>query len=244
MEPTTQTNELPDESQLRAEVDEFLKIPFSQRHMSTSNLSDGSTEIMDRYSWLRRVSAYQYISIIVLMLSLVIMSVVIAVLASRPPITLGYAVDQDGRFVMLDPVDVPHITDVDAMDWAVKKMHSIHKLSIHDYENHINNLAVDFTREAFDNYVNQLRRSQTLAKIEDNGQSTWIEPTSAPRIINKGIYDGAYEWVISMESNLIFGGGNFTTVPVPIKSEIVIRRSRDVSNLSGLIIASYIAEER
>lgn len=169
----------------------------------------------------------------------VVLSIGVTQLSNRKPITLGYGIFQDGTLVELEPVDQKSKTDAQVITWASKMSRNIHNLSFVDAERHVDNLKFFFTPDAYDNYQRALLNSSVWESVTKRNRISWAEHTTAGKIIDSGLDNGVYYWVVEMELNLFIGKTN----PTPVVSKMVVIRTSKENNNDGLLVDGYIVKK-
>jgi len=208
-----------------------------------SDIPSTSQIILDFNGWTRSFSKSVLFMAIGLTLAVVVLVVALAVISSYPPTVLGYAIDNDGRYVELRPIDEPTVTDAELLKWAGKKITQLHNINFVDYIDHIDSLESDFSPEAFTNWQQSLLDSDLLDKVRRDRLSSWAEPISAPRIIDAAAVNGRYTWVVEMDITEYIGGGGFSTTGTNLNTVIFIERTERSNNLAGIRIKKYLAKE-
>jgi len=170
-------------------------------------------------------------------------SIALAYVMTRPPETLSYLMDEDGRVVKLESERNPSLTETEVLNWAAKKISDIHKLSFSDYVDHIQSQRADFTDQAFIEYQKALLASKSLEKVKSDRLVMWSEPKEAPKIIEAKVVNGIYTWVVQMKIIQYLGGGEYIANGTEMTSTMVIERTSRARNLSGVVISKYLAKE-
>lgn len=235
---TTEFKNLPMEEQLKIIAGDKK----TKSRISMEGVNYTAEPILDKNSFYRNVTKGMMFLSIALVTAITVAIIVITYVSARPPITLTYSIDNNGNIVELSPVEVAGMTDADLLDWAVQRAMSIHELSFHDWEDHVNSMAAHFTPEGFINYQWALKKSDLFTRVIDNEQVSWAEPASAPRIRKAEVINGVFTWVVDMEFHVFIGGGGKSTVPVLASSVMVIQRTDKAVNNYGVLINQYLAD--
>lgn len=200
--------------------------------------------VMEAKEWYQKFAKFTLFGLVGVSISTALIAISLVVVTSRPPVTLSYLMDGDGRVVRMDSIRNPSLTEAEVLNWAAKRIKDIHTLTFTDYVDHIQSLRDDFTPEAYDNYQYALLNSKNLEKVKRDRLMMWAVPTSAPRITQAKVVDGKFTWVVEMDLDQFMGGGSFITSASPIKGIMVVERVSRARNLSGVVVSKYLAKEQ
>ena len=199
--------------------------------------------VLDNKEWYR---SFAKISLYALLFSTVCaasVSFALAYVMTRPPETLSYLMDEDGRVVKLESIRKPSLTNTEVSNWAADKILDIHSLTFTDYDDHIQTLRSNFTINAFNEYQKALKSSKSLEKIRSDRLVMWAEPKEAPKIVSAKETGGKFTWVVEMKITQFVGGGEYIANGTEMLATIVIERTSRTRNLSGVVISKYLAKE-
>lgn len=199
--------------------------------------------IMNSAEWYQKFAKYSLFALFPVAIAATVVTVALAYMISKPPETLSYLMDTDGRVVQLLPVSSPSLTETEVLSWAATRIEALHNISFTDYKQHIHSLRTDFTPKAYLEYQHSLKASKAIEKITTDRLNMYIKPKTAPRIINSGVVNGEYTWIIEMTVTQFFAGGKFQSTGTDLISTIKIKRASRVRNLSGVVITKYLARE-
>lgn len=200
--------------------------------------------VLEASEWYRNFAKLTLFALVGVSICAAVIAVTLGIVTSRPPLTLSYLMDGDGRVVRMESIRNPSLTEAEVLNWAAKRIKAIHTLTFTDYVDHIQSLRDDFTPEAYDNYQYALLNSKNLEKVKRDRLMMWAEPKSAPRITEAKVVNGKFTWVIEMNLDQYMGGGKFVTSATPIKGIMVVERVSRARNLSGVVISKYLAKEQ
>lgn len=213
------------------------------RHIPHSNVPASAQVVYQDKEWYK---SFAKLSLFALLFSIVCaasVSVALAYVMSRPPETLSYLMDEDGRVVKLESIRNPSLTETEVLNWAAKKISDIHRLTFTDYVDHIQSQRADFTDQAFIEYQKALLASKSLEKVKADRLVMWAEPKEAPKIVDAKIVNGKFTWVVEMKITQYMGGGEYIANGTEMLATMVIERTSRARNLSGVVISKYLAKE-
>lgn len=240
----TDTSKIEEDHKLARERRE-ASIRSTPLRSSKRTLAPSSAHVvLEAKEWYRGFAKLALYALVGVAFCAAMISIALAAVTSRPPETLSYLMDRDGRVVQLQSERRPTLTETQVLNWAAKRMKAIHTLTFTDYVDHVQSLRGDFTPEAFDNYQRALLASKNLEKVKNERLVMWAEPISAPRITQAKVINGKYTWVIEMHINQYMGGGEFVSSATPIKGIMVVERTSRARNLAGIVISKYLAKEQ
>ncbi|MFA0809411.1 DotI/IcmL family type IV secretion protein [Microbulbifer epialgicus] len=215
----------------------------SARHMPGNEVPASAQIVFDDKEWRKNFSKLTLFALLFSLAAAAAVSATLAYVLTRPPETLSYAVDEDGRVVPLMSVRDPSLTETEVLNWAAEKVNDIHRLSFTDYVDHIQSQRADFTVEAFDEYQRALLASKSLEKVKAERLTMWSEPKEAPKILSAKVVNGKFTWVVEMRIIQYLGGGEYVANGTEMVSTIVVERTSRARNLSGVVISKYLAKE-
>lgn len=223
---------------------EIANPSFDLQRLKPSVLPYQSEIIIDVNRFYRRIAKYFAYSLISSAAVFLILVLAIFKLAMREPITLGY-IESQGRVIQLEPIEIPSMNDGQVLTWAGKQALNIHKLSFFDAKEHVDSFAPFFSKEAYENYQRALVISDVWSVItnKENKQVSWAELTTAPRIINEGLENGAWTWVIRLELTIFIGGGERSTYGTPVIATMRVKRTSRQNSDYGVVIDGYAVKE-
>ena len=138
------------------------------------------------------------------------------------------------------PVDMPTASDASVLIWATDRVADVQGLAFSDYREHILGLRRYFTPDAFQEYQEALAASRVIDKIVKDRLVSWVRPTLAPTIIDKGVVDGHLTYVVEVRFVQFFEGGDISTRTQEQVARLVIRRASRTINPAGLLLAQYL----
>jgi intracellular multiplication protein IcmL len=228
--------------------DEKLKLIISKkanlRVMSSDGTPQSSEVILEANWWYRTLAKWCLIVAVSLSGVLIVSIIALYTVATRPPITLGYSIDSDGTIVELQPIGIPSMTNAQVLSWASQRARDIHKLSFVDWQDHVDEMRQHFTSEAHVNYQYALKQSDVFDSVVQNNQVSWAEPISAPQLVESGLENGAWTWIVKMNLNLYIGGGDLPTTATEVEPTMRIKRVSRANNLSGVVVTQYLTRTR
>jgi hypothetical protein len=179
------------------------------------------------------------------LLALVVATTVAAIsyyyVVNRPPLTLSYPMDAEGRIVKIESIDQPYpLTSI--IKFGAKTTMSALHLSFTDYEDRLFELSSKFSPTGFEEFQENLVEQNWLSKITDDNLTMWSEITQAPKVLAQGtLSSGAHFTDLSFTIKLFLGGGNLMFKPTPLKVDVRVVRSEE--NLDGLKIFRLLLSE-
>jgi len=199
--------------------------------------------VLENVEYRERFAKHQVFTVAFLVLALIVAISVLLSVVSRPPLTLSYLSDEEGRLVQMAPLNVAGMTDSEVMSWTSNMIRKVHHLSFTDYLDHIYGMRPNFTEKAFIEFQKAILSTKAIDKIKKDRLIMHSEPLEAPRITQKGLVNGIATWVIEQEILQKTEGGEYTQVGNELKVTVTVQRTSRSHNLSGLIIKKYLVKE-
>jgi hypothetical protein len=228
-----------DKARAKAEQ-KIRKTPI--RSMANVKVPASAQIVMNSAEWYQKFAKYALYGLIASSLCAVVLSLALARVMTRPPQTLSYLMDGEGRIVKLQQLSEHALTQAEVVNWAAKKFRELNFLTFTDYLDHIESLRPDFEIRAFESWRNALYASQSLRKVQEQRAVQWVEPTMAPRILHQGVEGGQYFWMLYVEGKLYMAGGDHKTKGTTVGAVIRLQRASRARNLAGIVIAQFIMD--
>ncbi|MFT7006674.1 MAG: hypothetical protein ACJAXJ_001182 [Colwellia sp.] len=190
---------------------------------------------------LKSTAVLHTISILALVFATTVAAISYYFVANRPPLTLSYPMDAEGRIVKIEPVDQPYpLTSI--VKFGVKNTISALHLSFTDYTDRLFEMSSKFSPKGFQEFQENLIKQSWLSKIIDENLTMWAEITKAPKVLGQGtLSSGAHYTDLVFTVKLFLGGGELMFKPTPLKVDVRIVRSD--KNLDGLKIYRLLLSE-
>lgn len=190
---------------------------------------------------LKSTSVLYTISLLALVIATIVAAISYYHVANRPPLTLSYPMDPDGRIVKIEPVEQPYPLSSIVKFAAKTTMASLH-LSFTDHTDRLFELSSKFSVKGFQEFQENLNSRNWTSKIVDEKLTMWAEITTAPKVILQGtLGNGAHFTDLAFTIKLNLGGGKTSFKPTPLKVDVRVVRSED--NLDGLKIYRMLLSE-
>ncbi len=213
------------------------------RHIPGNPVPASAHVVLENAAWYRQFAKLSLFALLFVAACAAAVSMALAYVATRPPETLSYLMDEDGRVVKLEAVRNPSLTETEVLNWAAAKIRAIHTLTFTDYVDHVQSLRADFTERAYLEYQKALLASKSLEKVKADRLAMWAEPLEAPKIVSAKVVNGRFTWVVEMKIKQVMGGGEYVSNGTELVATMVIERTSRARNLSGVVIAKYLAKE-
>ena len=151
-----------------------------------------------------------------------------------------FATTADGRILQLAPLDQPNISQAALMSWVSQAATEVMTFGFHDYDRRLREASRHFTRRGWESFTNALQRSRTIESVETLQQVVTATPRSAPVLLQQGVFNGRYRWVVRLPLTVTYTSGNRTTSN-NLEVTITIERVPTLESPNGVGIESWIA---
>ncbi len=207
------------------------------RGFSTSALNAVVTRnafYRDGYRNLTRLVLIQGMAIIGLIVGLVV-----AVSMSKPQDRF-FATTSDGRLVRMIPLGQPNLNDAAIVSWSARAASEIMTFGFHDYQRRLQESSTYFTRRGWQSFTEALDRARIIEAVEENQQIVTAAPQQAPVIIQQGLVNGIYRWIVELPLIVTYQAGA-AQQSNNVKVRMIIVRVSTLDNPSGIGIQQWIA---
>ena len=153
-----------------------------------------------------------------------------------------FATTADGRIMQLVPLNLPNMNTSALMSWVAQSSTEIMTFGFHDYQRRMQQSSRHFTRHGWESFTNALQKSRIIESIEANQQVVTAQPRSAPVLIQEGVFNGKYRWVVDLPLTVSYQAGTGTRVDTLVV-RLVIDRVPSLENPNGVGIEQWIATQ-
>ena len=185
------------------------------------------------------VKVFSSISVLIIF-AVMVLAVALAFISNRPPITLSYTTDENGKVVQIEPVEQPYSLGRISRFISKSTERALH-LSFTDYEDHLASLEKLFTRKGYGEYQELLIKNGWIDLIDQDNLTMWVELKTAPKFVKKGLEGSHFEYDAEFQVDLFIGGGKESFQPTRLKVEVKIMRTLD--SIEGLKIKRFLISE-
>ena len=151
-----------------------------------------------------------------------------------------FATTADGRIMQLLPLDRPNMTNAALMSWVAQAATEVMTFGFHDFDRRLQNSSRHFTRRGWESFLKALEGSRILEMVQQQDQVVTAAPRSAPTLLNEGIMNGKYRWIVELPLMVTYRAGSKSR---PENSTIVITIERvpTLESVNGVGIVQWLA---
>ena len=185
----------------------------------------------------------QFIKVILIIVSIFMIIIFLGFLSFylywNKPEPILFPVGQDFRVEPLVSLEDPNLSLPEVFQWVSDV---IRKSFIYDFKNYQNQVKLNeqyFTDNGWKTFLNQLNLYVNYTNVQTNKLFVYGELSAAPTLINQGVVNGRFIWIIQMPVTIVFAGYR----PLPRKTlnfEIRVVRVTTEDNLAGVAIDNII----
>ncbi len=187
----------------------------------------------DGYRFWMKFAFVQAISLVILLVAL---AVTIAV--SRPQDRF-FATTADGRLIRMTPLNEPNMNDAALISWVARASSDIMTFGFHDYQRRLQESSSYFTRRGWQTFSEALQRSRIMETVEKSQQVVTASPKAAPTIIQQGLANGIYRWVVQLPMVVTYQSGSAQQTDT-LNVQVVVVRVSTLDSPSGVGIQQWI----
>ncbi len=187
--------------------------------------------------WWRRMSLYQSITIIGLLIPLTYMAF------KPPPPATVIAATPDGKLFSATVLENPIMSEAALITWVATALTESFTMGHHDWKVRLTQVAEHFTDEGYEQFIEQLEKSKVLPRIRDDFQLLSSIPEGTPVITSTSNFQG--KLVVTMEIPYLFTfhrGKGSENLSVIIK--VLTMRTTIDERVRGMGIQQIIVEQR
>jgi intracellular multiplication protein IcmL len=151
-----------------------------------------------------------------------------------------FATTADGRIMQLVPLDQQNMGTAALMSWVAQASTEVMTFGFHDYQRRLQHSSRHFTRHGWESFAAALQKSRIIESVEASQQVVTAQPSSAPILIQEGVFNGKYRWVIDLPLTVKFTSSAGTRTD-NMMIRLVIDRVPSLENPNGVGIEQWIA---
>jgi intracellular multiplication protein IcmL len=110
-----------------------------------------------------------------------------------------------------------------------------------DYRRRLQEASRNFTRLGWQSFTKALSDSRLLEMMDRNQQILTAAPTGAPILVDEGVVNERYQWVVQMPMILTYQSGGAQRVERPTVTMVIVRVPR-LENANGIGIEQWISQ--
>lgn len=151
-----------------------------------------------------------------------------------------FATTADGRIMQLVPLEQPNMGTAALASWAAQAATEVMTFGFHDYQRRMQQSSRHFTRYGWEGFTNALQKSRIIDSVEAAQQVVTAQPRSAPVLVQEGVYNGKYRWVLDLPLTVTYKAATSSRTD-NLTVRLVIDRVPVLENPSGVGIEQWIA---
>lgn len=175
--------------------------------------------------------------------TIIILGLIAAILfymTAVQPTERYFATTADGRIMKLVPLDQPDMNTSALLSWAAQAATETLTFGFHDYQRRLQQSSRHFTKRGWDTFAQALQKSRIIDDVKGNQQVVTSEPRSAPVLLQQGVINGKYRWMVRMPLRVTYKSAGKTRTD-NMMVNLVIERVPSLENPDGVGIEQWIA---
>lgn len=188
----------------------------------------------DGYRTLVKIAIVQSMAIVALIIALAL-----TIAVSRPQDRF-FATTSDGRLIRMIALNEPNMNDAALVSWAARASSDVMTFGFHDYQRRLQEASSYFTRRGWQSFTEALDRSRIMEGVTQAQRVVTSAPKSAPVIIQQGLVDGIYRWIVELPLIVTYQSGTAQQSDT-VNVQLVIVRVSTLDSPSGVGIQQWIA---
>lgn len=189
----------------------------------------------DGFRNLIKIAILQGVVIIGLILTLIVY------MNNAVPHDRYFATTADGRIMQLRPLDQPNLDTPALLSWLATAVSETMTFSYVNYQRELQNASKNFTKTGWETFTAALQKSHILDSVRENQQIVTAQPRSAPVLMQSGVLNGRFRWVLQMPLIVKYQSGKESRTD-HLKLRLVVERVPSLENPNGVGIAQWIAQ--
>lgn len=152
-----------------------------------------------------------------------------------------FATTPDGRLMPLVALSEPLLQKKSIISFAAEAATETMTFGFHDYRRRLQTARENFTEGGWKHFLQALDNASYIETIINNRQVISAIPLAPPLIVDEGLNNGVYKWMVEVPLSLSIESGSEVSSKKIVVKIVVSRRSR-VENNRGVGIDQWITE--
>ncbi len=152
-----------------------------------------------------------------------------------------FATTADGRIMKMIPLNRANKTTSALMSWVARSATEIMTFGFHDYQTRLQKSSRYFTRRGWEGFTKALQHSKIIEAVEASSQVVTCKPRSAPILVEEGVFNGRYRWVVDLPLKVNYQSSKKSRSD-NLNVRMVIDRVTSLENPDGVGIEQWIAK--
>lgn len=169
-----------------------------------------------------------------------IMTLIVYISTSKPE-DRYFATTADGRIMQLLPLEQPNMTPAALMSWVAQAATEVMTFGYHDYQRRFQEAARHFTKPGWESFTAAMQKARIMDSVQAAKQVVTASPRSAPVIVQQGVMNGHYRWVLQMPIQVRYQSSTGSGRVENLRLNLVVERVPSLENPNGVGIAQWIA---
>ena len=174
----------------------------------------------DGYRTLMRLALVQIVIIFMLV------AAIFYVINVHQPEDRYFATTEDGRVIPMIALNQPNLSTAALTSWVAQASTEIMTFGHNDYRRRLQEASSFFTRQGWQSFTKALEEASFIETVTANKQVISAAPRGAPIVLQEGIVNGRYQWIVQFPLSLTFESGSKKNNRNIIVTAEVVRVSR------------------
>jgi len=180
---------------------------------------------------------------IALLEGIVIVGLILALIVyinNSKPQDRYFATTADGRIMQLQPLNLPNLDTPALLSWVATAASDTMSFSYLNYQKELQDASKHFTKTGWESFTGAMQKAHILDGVQAQQQIVTAAPRQAPIIVQQGVLNGRYRWLVKMPLTVKYQSGKDSRTD-QWQLQLVIERVPSLENPSGVGIAQWLA---
>jgi intracellular multiplication protein IcmL len=191
----------------------------------------------DGFRNLIKIAILEALIIVGLILTLIVF------MTNEKPLDRYFATTADGRIMQLVPLDQENMSPAALMSWVAQSATEVMTFGYHDYQRRLQQSSRHFTKPGWESFTGALQKAGVIDSVQAQQQVVTAAPISAPILVQKGVLNGRFRWLLQMPLMITYKGTGTQRVD-KVNLNLVVERVPSLENPAGVGIAQWVAVAR
>lgn len=154
-----------------------------------------------------------------------------------------FATTEEGRLIPIVSLDQPNLSAPALTSWVAQASTEVMTFGFNDYRRRLQESSRSFTRRGWESFTKALQDAKIVETITANQQVISAAPHGAPIIVQEGVFNGRYQWIVQFPLGLTFQSGSKRHNNSYLIRAVIVRVPR-LESPNGVGIEQWIATSR
>lgn len=185
---------------------------------------------------------YRFVfSIVTITIAVLLLIAVSLYLEFSKPKPVVFSVGQEWRMLPPVPLDKPYLNTADLLQWVSDVVPASFHFDFINYSDQLKDITQYYTNPGWKKFLDIVNTYANYNTIQNNKMFMSAEPGGAPTVINEGVPQGRYAWLIQIPIQITYiGASDKAPTTQSLTLQMLVVRVSTLNNLNGVGIDDIV----